>query len=198
MYLKKDLIAVRRAFRLLGQQPRPFSKCARKARISGASNCSRHRAEGATFSFVLANSKRSWKAYAYVSQVLGLAILSTGSRSLRNAVIWDAIGIITHLHGQAVHRHWRYRSKGRELLRGTSRYSKCCSGRGKWTEPPCGARSHHAPPDKTPVLGWQMNDACHGYGGAVGLAACGIQAAGPPFGIRSEPPNELIFGRGWK
>jgi hypothetical protein len=48
---------------------------------------------------VLANSKRSWKAYAYVSQVLGLAILSTGRRSLRNAVMWDAIGIITFLHG---------------------------------------------------------------------------------------------------
>lgn len=43
-----------------------------------------------------------------------------------------------------------------------------------------------------------MNAACHGYGDAVGPAACGIQAVGPPFGIRSEPPSELIFGRGRK
>src|ERR1022692_1056834 len=49
----------------------------------------------------------------------------------------------------------------------------------KLTEPPCGVRLHHALRDKTPVPWWQMNAACHGYGDAVGPAACGIQIGIP-------------------
>jgi hypothetical protein len=47
--------------RFRAELPRVVSRCSRNVQISGASNCSSIRAEGATLSLFEANSNKDWK-----------------------------------------------------------------------------------------------------------------------------------------